>query len=522
MQLRRLLLIYGLVALATLGPFGSARLAAQEQPVRITIVHDTHLHGSLASQEGVTLAHYAGLAKRLRAENPNTLVLGNGDDLAPSLMSSLFKGQHMVDALDALGLDADTFGNHEFDYGPDNLLERISASSFPWVSANVFDRRTGDVFGAQLGVKRFMLKEVGGVRIGLTGVAPASTPTASNSGPNVDVRDPAASLAEVVPQMRAARAQITIVMSHLGWPDSEGIAASVAGIDVIVGDHFSTALDQPKVINGTLVSRRGDELKILGQLDLMVQGGKIVSWTYTGHTLTKDLPADEAVSSVIARYQQLLDAQLGEVIGTTEVALDARRSASRSMETNLGNFVADSLRAWADADIGLQNGGGIRGEKLYGPGQLTRADIVSILPFANYAGKVRVSGAQLGAALENGVSQFDTGGRFPQVSGLSFAFNPTAPPGSRVQDVTVGNQPLDPAASYTVATNDFVLGGGDGYEMLKAGEVLIDPQNGPLVANLLMDTIQQQGSIAPQTEGRIRAMGGRGAGCCALGRDDGR
>jgi len=496
------------LASASLLP-GAARIRAQEPPVRLTIVHDTHLHGSLTGLEGVTLAHYAGLARQIRAENPNTLVVGNGDDLAPSLMSALFHGEHMVEGLNALGLDADTFGNHEFDYGPDNLLERVRASKFRWVTANVLDRRTGDAFGAELGVKRFTVTEVGGVKVGLTGVAPAETPTATTIGPNVEVRDPAAALAEVVPQMRAAGAQVTIVLSHLAGPTSEAVAASVPGIDVIVGDHASQVLEQPKVINGTIVSRRGDELKLLGQLDLMVQGGSIASWTYTGHQLTKDLPADEAVAAVIARYRQQMDARLNEVVGATTVALDARRTTNRSMETNLGNLLADTLRAWGSADVGMQNGGGIRGDREYGPGELTRGDIVSILPFANYAGKVRLTGEALRAALENGVSQIESGGgRFPQVSGITFSVDPTAPVGSRVSDVLVGGVPLDPAASYTLATNDFMLNGGDGYEMFKAAEILVPSQAGPLLANLLIETLQSQGSIAPRTDGRIRVLGG--------------
>src|SRR4030095_15251839 len=113
---------------------------------------------------------------------------------------ALFRGEHMIEGLNALGLDADTFGNHEFDYGPDNLLTRVSGSKFPWVTANVLDRRAGDAFGGGVGGRRFVVKDVGGVKVGLTGVAPAEPPTASSIGPNVEVRDPATALAEVVPQ----------------------------------------------------------------------------------------------------------------------------------------------------------------------------------------------------------------------------------------------------------------------------------------------------------------------------------
>jgi 2',3'-cyclic-nucleotide 2'-phosphodiesterase (5'-nucleotidase family) len=346
----RALLAVALLAVL-IAPLDARALLAQEQPVVVTIVHDTHFHGSLTGQDGVTLAHYAALAKSIREQNPNTLIVGNGDDLAPSLMSSLFRGQHMVDALGALGLDVNTMGNHEFDYGPDNLLEKVRASAFPWVTANVLDRRTGDAFGSEVGVRRFTIKEVAGVKIGVTGVAPAETPQVTSIGPYAEVRDPNQALAEVIPQMRAAGAQVTLVLSHLSWPASEAAAAAVPGIDVIVGDHAGQALDQPNVIGSTIVSRRGDELRILGQLDLTIQGGKIVSHQYTGHKLTRELPTDPAVAGIIDQYQAQLDVRLGEVIGQTSVALDARRTENRVGETNLGNFIADTLRTWGSADV---------------------------------------------------------------------------------------------------------------------------------------------------------------------------
>ena len=508
--LARGLLVVALVLSAAVGSVaidGGTTLLAQEQPVVVTIVHDTHFHGSLTGQDGVTLAHYAALAKGIRGQNPNTLFVGNGDDLAPSVMSSLFRGQHMIDGLGALGLDVNTMGNHEFDYGPDNLLERVGRSPFPWVTANVLDRRTGDAFGAELGVRRYLLKDVAGVRFGITGVAPAETPAVTSIGPNVEVRDPNVALAEVIPMMRAEGAQVTLVLSHLSWPASEAAAAAVNGIDVIVGDHAGQAIDQPNVINGTIVSRRGDELRLLGQLDLTLQGGRIQSWAYTGHKLTKELPTDEAVNAVISQYQSQMDARLGEVVGATAVELDARRTESRVGETNLGNFIADALRSWGGADVAVQNGGGIRGDRTFGPGEITRGDVAAILPFANYATTLRMPGSALLAALENGVSQIDsTGGRFPQVSGMGFAVDPSAAVGSRIRDLTIAGQPLDPNQTYTVATNDFMAGGGDGYDTFKAAEVIVSSQAGPLLANLLIDQIQVQGTIAPRTEGRIRVI----------------
>src|SRR5688572_15112331 len=224
---RRLGVVGALVMLSlALGMLGTATAQQPAEPVRLTLLHDTHFHGELDDPRGVTLAHFFGLARQLRAAHPNTLMLGVGDDLAPSLYSSTFRGEHMIAALNAAALDVNTFGNHEFDYGPDVLRARLRESAFPWVTANVLDAHTGDAFGADLGVRRFVLRPLGGVMLGFTGFAPAETARLSSPGPDVLVLDPIDAARQVVPQMRAAGAQVVIVLSHLAWPDSEHLAAA--------------------------------------------------------------------------------------------------------------------------------------------------------------------------------------------------------------------------------------------------------------------------------------------------------
>jgi 5'-nucleotidase / UDP-sugar diphosphatase len=173
----------------------------------------------------------------------------------------------------------------------------------------------------------------------------------------------------------------------------------------------------------------------------------------------------------------------------------------------MGNLIADALREALQADVALVNGGGIRGNRLYEAGTpLTRRDILQEMPFGNPGVLVELSGADLLAALENGVSQVENkAGRFPQVSGLRLTYNPGKPAGSRVLDVQVGGKALDRTATYRVATNDFLLKGGDGYSSLSKGKVLIDASGGSLMATTVMHYITTKGSVAPQVEGRIVA-----------------
>jgi len=500
-----------LVLAAILGSsLGTPAMAQQPTEVRVTLFHDTHLHGNLEGQDGVTLAHYVGLIRQLRADLPepaNSLFLGNGDDVGPSLMSSVFRGRHTAEALSAGGLDVNTFGNHEFDFGPDNLRDVILRADYPYVTANVRDSGTGDAFGSDLGVRKWLIRQIAGVRFGITGLAPADTATLTNVGPNATVLDPVDAMRAVVPEMRAAGAQVVVLLSHLCGDDTERVAALVDGIDVAVGDHCSRVLEQPRVINGTIISRRGDEMKLVGQLDLYIANGRVARFIYTQHTVRAEGPVDQGIAGLVSRYKNQLDADLLTEVGEATSALDATRNVVRGEESAAGNLIADALRAWRSSHVAIQNGGGIRGDRVFGPGVLLKRDIQEMLPFANYGVVLQLSGADLWVALENGVSQAEQGaGRFPQVSGLAFTWDPAAPVGARVQQVLVGDEPLDMDAVYTVATNDFMAAGGDGYDVLRNADVLVPASAGPLLTNLVIDYIQGRGAVAIEVEGRIRKV----------------
>jgi 2',3'-cyclic-nucleotide 2'-phosphodiesterase (5'-nucleotidase family) len=216
---------------------------------------------------------------------------------------------------------------------------------------------------------------------------------------------------------------------------------------------------------------------------------------------------DPGVAVEVARYTAILDQELGQPVGQTQMALNSQTGEVRTRETTMGNLIADALREALQADVALVNGGGIRGNRLYEAGTtLTRRDVLQELPFGNPGVLVELSGADLLAALENGVSQVENkAGRFPQVSGLQLTYNPGKPAGSRVLDVQVGGKALDRSATYRVATNDFLLKGGDGYNSLSKGKVLIDASGGTLIATTVMRFITARGAVAPQVEGRIVA-----------------
>jgi 5'-nucleotidase / UDP-sugar diphosphatase len=177
----------------------------------------------------------------------------------------------------------------------------------------------------------------------------------------------------------------------------------------------------------------------------------------------------------------------------------------RTGEAALGNLVADALKEAVKADVAITNGGGLRGNKEYPAGHaLTRKDVLTELPFGNRTVKLQVTGATILSALENGLSDTENGGgRFPQVSGLKIEYDTKRPKGSRIVSVEANGKPLDVNAKYTIATNDFMANGGDGYVMFREARPLLTARDAKLMANDVMAYVAQHKTISPSVEGRL-------------------
>jgi 2',3'-cyclic-nucleotide 2'-phosphodiesterase/3'-nucleotidase len=493
---------------------GGSTLPGIDGSGTVTFLHDTHVHGNLGSSgDAENAANYFGLMRDRVAAKPDAIRVGNGDDLASSVLSSVFDGVHVVDTFNAGNLVYDTYGNHDFDMGPAVLREQVGESHFTWLSANMRDPAGERVFAADRGARPFVVHEVGSVDVGITGLINEEAPEITSLGDNTVVPIEEA-MREVIPRMRAAGADLVVVLSHLSSPVARDLARNVDGIDVILGDHAAQVSEDVETINDTVLSFVGDEYEYLGELTLDVSRGSLESVDFTLHDVS-EVTADasfepsQAVANVQSFYNAGLEDALGEVIGELAdgATFDTRRSTVRTGEANSGNYVADAKRAAVDADVGLMNGGGIRTDALYeGPRDISKRLVFDVLPFGNTVVKLEVTGQQLHDALENGVSGLaNLEGRFPQVSGMSFAWDPDAPVGERVDpaDVTVGGSPLELEATYTLATNNFVAGGGDGYAMFADVPRQVGADDGPLLATVVVETIQADGTIDPSTEGRI-------------------
>lgn len=482
-------------------------LPAAAETVKLTIlgVGDAYAFDAHKGRGGA--ARINAVAKAERAANPNTLYVFDGDMLSPSLLSGFDHGKHMIELTNLVPFDIAVPGNHEFDFGPANFYERMAESKYSWAAINITQADGSPVPG----LGGVMMKEMAGLKIALVPVAQDTSPVVSNTGdlkflPTVDTAIAAAEAA------RAAGADLVIAVVQTDMTNDRKLMASHRFDVIISGDDHSYATAYDGVTAYVETSIDGE---FLSPVDLFVDvseknGKRRVKWyPHFRFIDTADVTPDPQTQALVDKFNAELDKSLDVVVGVTEVPLDSRRNIVRSQEASFGDLVADAMRWATGADIAITNGGGIRGDRTYDAGtKLTRRDILSELPFGNATVVVELPGSQILAALENGVSQVEKGaGRFPQVSGISFVFDPSAPPGARVSEVMVNGAPLNLDRTYTVATNDYMLRGGDGYSALAGGRVIIDQGNGSLMANDVINYIQKTGKVDLKVGDRIRKLG---------------
>jgi 5'-nucleotidase len=501
---RRVALVSTLTLLAAVAAIAQT---PEHRIVHVTLLQINDVYKFVPVDNGTRggLARVLTLRKKIAATSPHTLLLLSGDTISPSVESNTYKGQQMIDAWNALGLDYSVFGNHEFDFGPDVLRDRIKESHFVWLGANVVDKRTGKPFGD---TPPFVIREFEGVKVGIIGLVLPETKQTSRPGPDLDFLDVCETAKQIVPQIRAKGAQVVIGLTHLSMREDKELARCV-DLDVIIGGHEHTLLESLSV--RTPIFKMTADAREMGHITLNIDAatGKLESIDWEVIPVTSQIPEDPQFAVVTEKYKKILT-ELAQRVGHTDVLLDARSASNRTQETNVGSFVADAFRKATASDVAIINGGSIRADLTFNPGDLTKREVLSILPFANPIVKIEVTGATLREALEHGVSRSaeDTEpGRFPQVSGLRFTFDARRPAGSRVLEVTVNGLPLDDKKNYTLATTSFMaVDGGDGYTMLQGKKFLIRPEQGQAAPEVLRRAIASVRSIAPQTDGRIKRV----------------
>lgn len=490
--------------------FGSVSIAAAAADTttgmgkHITILHtnDTHARAVEASP-AMGFAKVAGIADKYRSENPNTLLLDAGDAVHGTTFATLVEGESIVKVMNEIGYQAIVPGNHEFNYGSERLLELADMMNFPMISANVKKKDGTRLFDP------YIIKEVDGVKIGIIALTTPETMYKTNpkNVEGLDITDPAAEAKVLVNEIRG-KVDVVVVLGHLGQDASSTdtsfkVVKEVPGIDVFIDGHSHTVLQDGLVSDhGTLIASAGEYTNYVGVIDLWVDGGKVTKKqaTLIDETEAKDIKPNEKVAALVSSIQKEQEPILKEEVANTAVHLDGERAQVRAGESNLGDLLADALRDVAQADIALTNGGGIRAS--IKEGTVTKGDIITVLPFGNQVVSLDVKGADILAALENGVASYpEPSGGFPQVSGIKFSIDASADKGNRVHSVTVSGKALDPEATYKLATNDFTAVGGDEYTMF--AKYSISGMYGAM-DEALINYMQKLGAVDIKTDGRIK------------------
>jgi 5'-nucleotidase / UDP-sugar diphosphatase len=503
-----------LAALLILAAFVAADAASAQtttpQTIKVTfiLVNDIYIMGDQAMPDGQRHGGFARLAAVVKAERAKARGNGGhvifahaGDTLSPSLMSGLDRSAHIIALTNMIPPDIFVPGNHEFDFGKQVFFQRMAEAKFPLYCANL---RGPD--GKPLpNFRDRSIVTFEGVRIGLTGTTFDGTPRAS-SPEDLQFLPTVATTKEQADLLRKDGADFVVAVTHADRKQDYEMFGTRA-IDLILTGH-----DHDLFINydgrNAMVESSSDAHYVTAidvTISVKEQDGKRETtwWPQFRVIDTATVTPDPEVAAAVAAFEAELTREMDVPLATTAVELDSRNATMRTREAAIGNLVADAMRVSGKADVAIMNGGGIRGGRVYPPGSsITRRDVLAELPFNNRLVTIEITGAELKAAIENGLAQLpNAAGRFPQVSGMAVEATLSRPPGSRVTAIRVGGAPLDEAKVYKVATNDFLARGGDGYTMFAHAARLLPDDAAPLLANEVMVHIRRLGTVKTGVEG---------------------
>lgn len=494
-----------LIALLILSNISFAFGTTQDEVKKITIIHTNDTHSRLLDTDGgLGFAKISTIIQKTKAENPNTLVLDAGDTLHGMPIVNISKGENAIKTLEAAGYDYMTPGNHDFNYGQERLLELKDMTTVKMLSANILDVNGKELFTP------YEIVEMDGVKIGIFGLTTPETAykTSPDNVKGITFADPIEISKKMVKELDD-KTDVIIALAHIGLDESsvitsKQIAENVEGIDVIIDGHSHTVLETGMLVNNTLIAQTGNYDKNLGFVNIEVKNGVVVN--KTAELLSAEAAAETVLDPKLADFinyiKQENEPVFAQVVTKTDIELDGARENVRTKETNLGNLSADAVRSASGADVGFVNGGNIRTS--IPVGDITFGKVAELFPFGNTVQVKKITGADLIKVLEISVSGYPaTQGGFLQVSGLSYVFDPSQAVGSRIVEVTVGDSPLDTTAEYTVAINDFLGIGGDGYEVFKTYPVYAEFGT---YEEIFADYLNTNGTKDIEVSGRITIL----------------
>ena len=467
--------------------------------VTLQIITVNDFHGALVeSGKNPGAAKLATFLASAKQQNPEgTLLLAAGDMMQGSIDSNLLYGKPVIDIMNVVGVDAMTLGNHEFDWNVNVLEERIKQSRFLYVCANLIDQRTGK---SPAFVKPYMIVEREGIKIGIIGIATPETTIKTNPKmiANYIFADPAGTVSALIPEIKEYGADLIIVLTHLdSFTDKNGrisgdaamLAQHLPNIQAVISGHSHQVV--AGIVNEVPIVQAGQYGRFIGKLEITVNAASRNVETADASVIAVDgsiLHADPTVMTNLEQSLQETEPVKRKVAGQTTYALEHDRNDMT--ETILGQWITDIMRNTAGAEVAFYNTGGIR--KGIAPGVITMGNLYEVIPFDNTICTVEMTGRQIMKVLEYGLMNQKIG--MVQYSGLKVIYNSQASSDRRIVAVMSGTgKPLELDKTYTVAINDFLAAGGDGFVVLQQGKKLRD--TGIVVRDSLVEALGKEATI---------------------------
>jgi 2',3'-cyclic-nucleotide 2'-phosphodiesterase (5'-nucleotidase family) len=479
--------------------------AVQTADIRLTILHVNDMHGQILPrmEKNVDKKYPVGGAEYLarmiedeRVKNPGgTLLFSAGDMFQGSPVSNIFQGKPVIEIMNALKFDAMVLGNHEFDWGFSVLQSLRSEAHFPFLAANITDRKNLPLSG----MKPCIILEKKGLKLAVIGVTTpqARYTTRPDLVKDIEVSDPEKILPDMIEKAKNQGARFIIVLSHLGLDEDRLLAEKIPGIHVIVGGHSHTAVTTPVTVGKTLIVQAGSYGSEVGILNLWIdrETGRVLRYTKKGVlkkiSAAPGRPYDKKIAKIVRRYSDQIKEEFGRVIGETTTDL----TRCPDGETNLGNLVADAMRDATGADMAFQSLGSIRTD--IPAGKITMEQAYTVLPFDNVLITMDLRGAQIMTFLErNAVSRRG----FIQVSGIKVHYDFNRPEGSKLREALVGGRTIDLEKVYRVTTNDFLAAGGDRCGTFKEGKNIV---YGGSLRDAFVAYLEKYSPVHARRDGRI-------------------
>lgn len=509
------------LALAAALVFVSASAQAQDRKLTILYSNDLHAHLEPHKVPWVSesrlvggFANIATLVKREKAANPFTVYFDAGDYFTGPYISSLTKGEAIIDAMNYLGLDAACVGNHEFDHGWQNAIEQFKKAKFPILNGNIFEKGTDKLHWNN----PYIIKKVNGVSIGVIGMHGKFAfydTTSDEMIQGVEARDEEVYLRKYIQELKN-KADIIVLLIHEGIPGRQSttgakdvarnlqrdieLAKNVPGIDIIVTGHAHQGTPVPLVSNGTIIVSTDAYTIELGKLEITYdkRSDKVTSFKNTLNYLYDDeVPDDEQMLKVIGKWKDKLKQITDEVVTTSPSAL----TRSYGEESNMGDMVADAmLNAHPEYDFAVTNSGGLRQD--IDAGLVRVGDLISAFPFPNTIVQLQMKGSDMRAIFEHGAGL--TNGILQVSKGVEVVYDESKPVGSRIVKCDIKGEPLDDRRTYKVLTSNFLADGGDGFLVFK--KTLSYKNTGVGILESMVKYLKKFKTFDQKIEGRVRKL----------------